>query len=66
MNLPKFLNHDLILFEGIIKDLFPNVTPIVAEYDFLNESITYTLDQLKLQNVPSFKLYYLKKKFFLI
>lgn len=55
-NLPKFLSNDVILFNGIISDLFPQVKPPASDHESLIEALE---DACKLQNLQfteSFKV----------
>ena len=53
-NVPKFLEHDLPLFEGIINDLFPGVKVPFIDYGQLQVAIENQLRQKRLQIVPKF------------
>ncbi|CAM9220423.1 unnamed protein product [Chrysoparadoxa australica] len=53
-NVPKFLEHDLPLFHGIITDLFPGVEVPYVDYGVLQESIEAVMDEMVLQHVPNF------------
>lgn len=53
-NVPKFLEHDLPLFHGIVCDLFPGVVVPYVDYGVLQEAIEAVLDDEQLQKVPSF------------
>lgn len=53
-NVPKFLEHDLPLFEGIVNDLFPGVDVPFINYGKLQTSIEAELRSRYMQIVPKF------------
>ena len=54
VNVPKFLAHDLPLFEGIISDLFPGSSKPEADYKDLMASLDQSCADLGIQPVPAF------------
>ncbi|XP_038073730.1 dynein heavy chain 3, axonemal-like isoform X4 [Patiria miniata] len=54
VNLPKFLSHDIPLFEGIISDLFPGLEMPRPDYGELEMTLSNTIIKKKLQPVPWF------------
>ena len=52
-NVPKFLEVDLPLFYGIMKDLFPGVDVPYVDYGVLQTAIETSLDKQGFQPVPS-------------
>lgn len=53
-NVPKFLEQDLPLFRGIIKDLFPSVVVPFIDYGKLQSQIEIELRNRKYQKKPEF------------
>ncbi|XP_053595266.1 dynein axonemal heavy chain 7 [Microplitis demolitor] len=56
VNLPKFLAHDVPLFQGIISDLFPGVDLPSPNYDILIKSVKEVAETRNLQAVDGFLL----------
>ncbi|XP_046823509.1 dynein axonemal heavy chain 7-like [Vespa crabro] len=56
VNLPKFLAHDVPLFQGIVSDLFPGLTLPTPSYDVLLKAVREVAKKRNLQAVDSFLL----------
>ncbi|KAK9875370.1 hypothetical protein WA026_007765 [Henosepilachna vigintioctopunctata] len=54
VNLPKFLNHDLPLFSGIISDLFPGITLPQADYKVFTKTMVERCKERNLQPKETF------------
>eukprot|EP00040_Diaphanoeca_grandis_P037866 m.251032 g.251032 ORF g.251032 m.251032 type:complete len:4203 (+) comp33890_c0_seq2:91-12699(+) len=54
VNLPKFLQQDLILFQGIVSDLFPTTKVKEIDYGIFEEQIKKACVAQQLQDVPGF------------
>ncbi len=53
-NVPKFLEQDIPLFAGILRDLFPGIEVPYVDYGKLQQAIEAALENNNLQKVPSF------------
>jgi dynein heavy chain len=54
VNTPKFLAHDLPLFDGILSDLFPGVLRPPFDYGPLINALKESIAERKLQPIPIF------------
>lgn len=54
MNLPKFLAHDIPLFNGIISDLFPGLALPEADYKTFLDAVHRVCAKNKLQTAEFF------------
>ena len=54
VNRPKFLSHDIPLFEGILSDLFPGIEQPTPDYDVFIKSAQTICEQKNLQLTESF------------
>lgn len=55
VNVPKFLSHDIPLFNGIISDLFPGLQLPEADYKVFLQTMESVAKEKNLQFVDFFK-----------
>ncbi|GAX80571.1 hypothetical protein CEUSTIGMA_g8008.t1 [Chlamydomonas eustigma] len=55
VNYPKFLAHDLPLFDGIIKDLFPGISTPEVDYVDLFAALSESCKEMGIQMVTTFQ-----------
>ena len=58
VNLPKFLEMDIPLFEGIIRDLFPGKFRPALDYGALMKTMKYEISKAGLQVFVCLHVYY--------
>ncbi|XP_075217843.1 uncharacterized protein LOC142322649 [Lycorma delicatula] len=56
VNLPRFLSQDVPLFEGIISDIFPNMSPFSRDYTNFNNAVREICIQRGLQASENFMI----------
>ena len=54
VNVPKFLQDDLKLFNGIVSDLFPKIKEQPIDYGNLEDSIRKSCFKLNIEDVSGF------------
>lgn len=54
VNLAKFLNHDVPLFQGIISDLFPGISLPESDYEAFNDAVKTACTENNIQCTPPF------------
>lgn len=54
VNVPKFLQDDLKLFNGIVSDLFPKIKEEPIAYGDLEASIKNSCLEMNIEDVPGF------------
>ncbi len=52
-NLPKFLKDDVLLFQNLMNDLFPNLKKLNKNMEAIEKSINLAINELQLQHWPS-------------
>ena len=52
-NLPKFLKEDLILFQNLMSDLFPNSSKEMKKQEAVEKAVRIAITELNYQPWPS-------------
>jgi dynein heavy chain, axonemal len=54
INMPKFLHNDILLFDNIVKDLFPSTKRPESKLATLQRAVDQSLKEMNLTSIPSF------------